>query len=374
MADLGGMTSLAGGRYRLERVLGSGGMGVVALCTDRALWRPVAVKVLADHLSHDQPFGSRFIHEARIAARLGHPNIVQVYDVGQEAGRPYIVMEYVSGPTVADVLEHRGRLPARQAVDLAVQVCAGLDHAHAAGVIHRDVNPRNLLLRTDGVVKIADFGIARELDGTQVTQAGLIMGTVGYVAPELVTGEHTVSAAADLYSLGTVIYTLLTGSAPFQATSAIELVMKQREQGVRPPGELVDGVSPGLDAVVLRCLDGDPRRRPPSAATVAAELVAAMRDRVTEPIHGRSGVQPNRAPASPAHDGSTRPLTVSKRRRSSPRVWAAVLAVLVVVGFFVGLALTRAPGTPLAPSRSLPRGESIVEPLELVDRIGDHAG
>src|SRR5438034_7647691 len=149
------------GRYRIERLLGRGGMADVYLARDVELGRPVAVKVLAERLAGDEAFRKRFLREARLAAGLSHPNVVGVYDAGEEAGRPYIVMEYVGGETLADLLARRGKLPAGESVALALQVCSGLGHAHAAGLVHRDVKPQNLLLRGDGTVKITDFGIAR---------------------------------------------------------------------------------------------------------------------------------------------------------------------------------------------------------------------
>jgi serine/threonine protein kinase len=202
--------SLAGGRYRVERTLGSGGMAIVVLARDRELDRPVAIKLLADNLARDADLRARFVREARLAARLSHPNVVKVFDAGEDGGRPYIVMECVNGPTLAEVLARRGRLPPDEAVDLAIQACAGLDHAHEAGLVHRDVKPHNLLLRDDGLLKVADFGIARAVQATRLTEAGTILGTGAYLSPEQAAGED-VTAAADLYSLGAVVYELLTG-------------------------------------------------------------------------------------------------------------------------------------------------------------------
>ena len=197
-----GDSSVGRGRYRLERPLGHGGMATVYLAHDVELDRPVAVKLLAESLAGDQAFRRRFLREARLAARLSHPNVVGVYDAGEaEDGRPYIVMEYVDGST----LEGRGRLPPREAVGLAVQACHGLAHAHAAGLVHRDVKPHNLLLRSDGTLKVADFGIARAAEATALTQVGTVLGTAAYLAPEQATGGE-VTPATDVYSLGAVLY------------------------------------------------------------------------------------------------------------------------------------------------------------------------
>src|SRR5438876_1114051 len=170
--------TIESGRYTVERRLGGGGMAVVYLARDEELDRLVAVKVLAENLAGDEEFRERFLREARMAARLSHPNVVSVFDAGEDDGRPYIVMEYVNGEKVADELERRKRFTAAQAVDLALQVCGGLDHAHAAGLVHRDVKPGNLLRREDGLVKIADFGIAPAAETTDLAQVGTVLGTV----------------------------------------------------------------------------------------------------------------------------------------------------------------------------------------------------
>ncbi len=176
--------AVASGRYQVERTLGHGGMAAVYLAHDRELDRPVALKVLAEHLADDDAFRRRFIREAKLAARLSHANVVQVYDTGEEAGRPYIVMECVAGETLARVLERRHKLPVREVREIGRQAALGLEHAHAAGLIHRDVKPQNLLVRDDGVLKIADFGIARAAEVSHLTELGTILGTAAYLAPE----------------------------------------------------------------------------------------------------------------------------------------------------------------------------------------------
>jgi serine/threonine protein kinase len=198
-------------RYRRVRQLGHGGMATVEVARDTELDRPVAIKRLAENLAAKEEYKQRFLREARLAARLSHPNIVAVYDAGAENGVPFIVMEYVEGETASDLLRRRGRLEPAEAVALAVQACSGLETAHQAGLIHRDIKPQNLLITTDGTLKIADFGIARSLDGTQLTQVGTVLGTAGYLAPEQAAGE-SVTAAADIYALGAVLYELLTGA------------------------------------------------------------------------------------------------------------------------------------------------------------------
>jgi eukaryotic-like serine/threonine-protein kinase len=259
-------------RYRRREVLGHGGMATVQLAQDTELDRPVALKLLADNLAANEEFKERFLREARLAARLSHPNIVAVYDVGEEDGRPFIVMEYVEGEPLSDLLEARGRLEPEEARSLALQACAGLAVAHDAGLVHRDIKPQNLLVTPGGTLKIADFGIARSLDGTRLTQAGTVLGTAGYLAPEQAAGED-VTAAGDVYSLGAVLYELLTGRPPYDADSLAELFVKQRDGAIVPVRELAPKVPAKLEDAVMRALARMPEYRPDSAAAFADELV-----------------------------------------------------------------------------------------------------
>jgi serine/threonine-protein kinase len=190
-------------RYRVEQPLGQGAMGTVLLARDTLLDRVVAVKVLADHLAADEGFRRRFLQEARLAARLCHPNVVQVFDAGDD-GRPFLVMEYVDGETVADRLARHVAFSADELVGLAAQLSAGLAHAHAQGIVHRDVKPHNVLLRRDGVAKLTDFGIARAVEESGLTQIGTVVGTAAYMAPEQAAGLP-VGPAADIYGLGAVL-------------------------------------------------------------------------------------------------------------------------------------------------------------------------
>jgi len=285
-------STLAAGRYRIERELGHGGMAAVYLAHDEELDRLIALKLLPEHVADDDTFHARFLREARLAARLSHPNVVRVYDAGEADGRPFIVMEYVPGRSLAQC----GKLAPERIVELGEQACAGLQHAHDAGLVHRDVKPANLLLRDDGVLKIADFGIARAAESTRHTQAGTLLGTAAYLAPEQIAGEDA-TPASDVYSLGAVLYELLTGRAPYEFSSLGELAAKQAEGMIVPASDLEPSTPREVEAAVMHALARDPRFRPESAAELAHEL-ARSEDPPTQPLPAhRSFSVPGRSAA-----------------------------------------------------------------------------
>jgi serine/threonine protein kinase len=268
-------------RYRLERRLGVGGMATVQLAFDTRLERHVAVKLLAEHLAEDSGFVSRFRREALAVARLVHPNIVQVFDFGSDdaTGRQFIVMEFVDGQSCAEILREHGRIPPGEAVEILAQACRGLDFAHRNGVVHRDVKPGNLLRAADGgMVKLADFGIAKAAEQSDITKVGSVLGTAAYLSPEQARGEPA-GPASDLYALGVVAYQLMAGRLPYEAASLTDLA---RLQAGSPPPRLDDldsEVPPALAAAVLRALSGDPEARYPDAA--------AMEDALRDGLRGR---------------------------------------------------------------------------------------
>ncbi len=331
-------------RFVLGDQLGSGGMARVFLGRDEVLDRPVAVKLL-NPVHGGTDIGDRFEREGRTAARLAHPNIVQVYDAGEAEfnGRQtsYIVMEYVSGGDLKVLIDERGRLPAPELARLCDEVCAGLAHAHERGVIHRDIKPHNILLDENGHAKVTDFGIARALDTTQATRTGSFLGTALYSSPEQLQG-HKVTPRSDVYSLGTTLYQAAAGEPPFSGATPIEIASQHVSKTPVPPRQLGADVSEGMQALILDCLAKNPDDRPtaegvrsrleteiPTAGTTQpqpAVPVAAAAPTAAE--------QTRAAPVSPppgARPGGAARREGGGRRRGLLAV-LALLAVLVVIG------------------------------------------
>jgi serine/threonine protein kinase len=304
-------TEILAGRYEIERPLGHGAMAVVDLARDRELDRHVALKRLAENLSRDDDLRARFLREGRLAARLAHPNIVRVFDVGETDGRPYIAMEYVEGETLADLLARRGTLTPAEATELGVQIARALTAAHAAGLVHRDVKPHNLLIRRDGVLKLGDFGIAVGLEGTRFTVAGTVLGTAAYLAPEQARGEQ-VTSAADVYALGLVLVELVTGhpdrvrvGGPLGETINRCLANNPRD---RPTAAEVErelrGEQSAAPTVILP--RRRPRRAPMALAGVAALTIAAgIAAAVATSGGGSKPPRPRPAPIAPLQHAST---------------------------------------------------------------------
>jgi eukaryotic-like serine/threonine-protein kinase len=303
---------LFAGRYRLERRLGVGGMATVQLAFDTRLERHVAVKLLAEHLAEDANFVSRFRREALAAARLVHPNIVQVFDFGldESTHRNFIVMEYVDGQSCAEILREQGTLPPTEAVDILAQSCRGLDYAHRNGVVHRDVKPGNLMRSEEGMVKLADFGIAKAAEDSDITKIGSVLGTAAYLAPEQARGEPA-GPPADLYALGVVAYQLLAGRLPYEAGSLTDLARLQ-ETGPPPRlDELEPDVPAALAAAVARALHRDPERR----YADAAEMETALR----EGLRGRAPVETDATWAVGDETAATQMLTGTSATSAMPR-------------------------------------------------------
>ncbi|HEX8958220.1 MAG TPA: protein kinase, partial [Solirubrobacterales bacterium] len=276
-------TGTLSGRYEIGERLGSGGMSNVYRATDRILERTVAVKVLAEHLSDDERFVERFRREALAVAKLIHPNIVQVYDTGVDDGRHFIVMEFVAGRSGAQLLRSYGPLDSETVAEVGIQACAGLGYAHRRGIIHRDVKPGNLMIvggpAGDGAqltVKLTDFGIARAIEQTRITQVGSVVGTAAYLSPEQVRGEEA-TPATDVYALGVVLYQFLTGRLPYEGSSLAELAVRQQNEQPLPPSAYNGEVPEALGSAVLRALEGDPARRYAGADELAGGLRQGLR-------------------------------------------------------------------------------------------------
>ncbi|MBO8142235.1 MAG: Stk1 family PASTA domain-containing Ser/Thr kinase [Firmicutes bacterium] len=259
-------------RYEIKEQLGEGGMAVVYRAVDLVLHRPVAIKALRSNFAGDPEFLQRFLHEAQAAASLSHPNVVNIFDVGQADGVHYIVLEYVQGRNLKEILRDERRLPPRRAAVIARAVARALEAAHRRQLIHRDIKPHNILITPEGRVKVTDFGIARAASVASLTQTGTVMGSVHYFSPEQARGE-AVGPESDLYSLGVVLYEMLTGTVPFRGESPIAVALKHLEQNPVPPSKHNPDIPPWLERVVLKALAKDPARRYRSAEEMAKDLI-----------------------------------------------------------------------------------------------------
>lgn len=333
-------------RYRLDRKLGEGGMATVYCGTDILLRRRVAIKVLLEQYAADAEFVRRFYQEAESAARLSHPNIVNTYDVGQQGGTYFIVMELVDGPSLAEIIAADGRLPEPVAIDYAAQIASGLAYAHRQGLLHRDIKPANVLVTKDDVVKLSDFGIARAVSQQTMalTKPGLVMGSVYYISPEQAQ-EHEVHETADLYSLGIVLYQMLTGGLPYTGESPVTVALKHIGDPVPTIDVLETGVSPALAAIVNRLLQKKPEHRFASASELATALrearerpsVPGYRISDDAPTSVSSALPPRRSPMPDRLSAAQIRSHEREPRRSSWSLVALVSALVVAtaLGYFI---------------------------------------
>jgi beta-lactam-binding protein with PASTA domain/predicted Ser/Thr protein kinase len=346
---------LLGSRYEIGDVLGYGGMAEVHRGRDVRLGREVAVKVLRADLARDPSFQARFRREAQAAASLNHPAIVAVYDTGEEdqfGNQPYIVMEYVEGRTLRDVLKVEGRLMPRRAMEIVADVCAALDFSHRNGIVHRDVKPGNVMITRTGAVKVMDFGIARAVadNSATVTQTAAVIGTAQYLSPEQARGEN-VDARSDVYSTGVLLFELITGSPPFTGDSPVAVAYQHVRENPPPPSTLNPDVPPELDAIVLKAMAKNPANRYQSAGEMRADLIRAINGRPVEaePVMMADDVTTvlggGAAPRTGTYAAS-RTVTAPPKKRS-PWFWVgiAALCLLVLGGATAGvIALTSSGG------------------------------
>ncbi len=357
-------------RYELGEVLGYGGMSEVHRGLDTRLGRDVAVKVLRADLARDPQFQMRFRREAQNAAALNHPAIVAVYDTGEVSSEfgplPYIVMEYVDGQTLREIVKTTGPMTQQKVIEVMADVCAALDFSHRHQIIHRDVKPANIMINRAGAVKVMDFGIARALgEGQNVTQTAAVIGTAQYLSPEQARGE-AVDARSDVYAVGCVLYELLTGEPPFTGDTPVAVAYQHVREDPKPPSEVNPSIPPALDAVVLKALSKNPLNRYQSAAEMRSDLVRVRsgqspmapvvmsEDERTAMLATTPTTGPTRR-VNGRHAGGAAPATEygyyddeEDRGRSTGRIIGIVAAVLVALGLlgFVSYQVFRGPPAP----------------------------
>ncbi|MGB9866769.1 MAG: Stk1 family PASTA domain-containing Ser/Thr kinase [Bacillota bacterium] len=326
-----------GERYEILSQLGGGGMAVVYKAYDTYLGRTVAVKMLRPQFCSDPELLKRFKREAQAAASLSHPNIVNVFDVGDYHGSHYIVMEYIAGETLKQYIKRRGKLPIYEALSIAAEICSALDHAHKRHVIHRDIKPHNIMLTKDGRVKVADFGIARAASDATLTNSGSVMGSVHYFSPEQARGGFT-TEKSDLYSLGVVLYEMLTGRVPFDGESPVGIALKHMQEKPKPPSTLNPEVTPAVEKLVLKALEKNQALRFASAE----EMLKAIKDCMfaLDPEGTQAKLRAVRETEGTTDVSEEDETILNGVKRSQPRrsrFWR-VLQVLLVIGVVAAVA------------------------------------
>jgi len=328
-------------RYTILERIGGGGMADVYRAHDKLLDRSVAVKVLRSQFTNDDDFVTRFRREAQAAAKLSHPNIVNIYDVGKDDDVYYIVMEYISGETLKDRIQRESPLPVEFALNIAMEIAEALEHAHQNGLIHCDIKPHNILMTRSGRIKVTDFGIARAVTSATMTQTGTIIGSVHYFSPEQAKGA-VIGAKSDIYSLGVVLYEMLTGKVPFAGETPISIALKHIQEEPQPPRELNPELPPWIEAVILKAMSKDPAERFETISDIIIDLKMAqnyLRDDHTRRLakddfptqilpRVSSPVSKDAAPAASKTPDSQEP--------KKSKAWIWILAVLLLIGFAVG--------------------------------------
>ncbi len=328
------------GRYVLVEQIGVGGMAIVYRAIDRNTGHSVAVKVLKPEFNRDAEFVSRFQREAEAASKMTHHNIVNLLDVGMDGENRYLIMEYVKGKTLKEVIQEKGRLSAPVAVQITIRILSALQHAHQNGIIHRDIKPQNILVHADGHIKVADFGIARMANSSTLTRGDSVMGSVHYFSPEQAQGKGT-DVTSDLYSVGVTLYEMLTGRVPFDGDSPVAIAMQHLHAAPEPIQRFAPDVPDAICHVCMKAMEKDPQYRYRSAREMASELRMALEGRVSD-------MQPrlveNLTAAAPSSSSASRPMPVrqttarSRTRHSALRWWVVtgMVTLVVLYGLYLG--------------------------------------
>ena len=339
-------------RYEIIKSIGEGGMANVYLGYDTILDRNVAIKVLRGDLANDEKFVRRFQREALSASSLSHPNIVAMYDVGEDDGLYYIVMEYVEGKTLKQLLKKRGSLTLSEAIDIMLQLTDGMAHAHDSYIVHRDLKPQNIMIQDDGQIKITDFGIAMALNSTQLTQTNSVMGSVHYLPPEQAAGKGT-TIKSDIYSMGIIFYELLTGELPFKGDSAVEIALKQMKEPLPDVHKLNNDIPQSIENIILKATAKNPKNRYDDAKNMHNDLLTALNDdRINEepyvypyPENEVDETTKIMQPISDNNEGIATPITDENVKKSNKLIIAlSILAGVIVIAllavFFIIPAIT----------------------------------
>lgn len=339
-------------RYEIIKSIGEGGMANVYLGYDTILDRNVAIKVLRGDLANDEKFVRRFQREALSASSLSHPNIVAMYDVGEDDGLYYIVMEYIEGKTLKQLLKKRGSLTLSEAIDIMLQLTDGMAHAHDSYIVHRDLKPQNIMIQDDGQIKITDFGIAMALNSTQLTQTNSVMGSVHYLPPEQAAGKGT-TIKSDIYSMGIIFYELLTGQLPFKGDSAVEIALKQMKEPLPDVHKLNNDIPQSIENIILKATAKNPKNRYDDAKNMHNDLLTALNDdRINEepyvypyPENEVDETTKIMQPISDNNDGIATPITDENVKKSNKLIIAlSILAGIIVIAllavFFIIPAIT----------------------------------
>ena len=322
-------------RYKLEEFVGKGGMALVFRANDLRTGHDVAVKVLRPEYNSDAEFLERFQREALAASKMSHHNIVNLLDVGEEDGYRYLVMEYMRGRTLKEIITEKGSLPEPVAGQIAIRILSALQHAHDNGIIHRDIKPQNILINAEGMVKVADFGIARVAGSNTLTRGDSVMGSVHYFSPEQARGED-VTAASDIYSVGVVMYEMLTGRVPFDGDTPVSIALQHISTPPKAPSLLVDTISPAMEQVVLTAMSKEMRNRYRDAADMARAIRAALQNPQATETFTTAPVTALQEPVRTATDNTERIQRQRRKKRRRETLIVILLTLAVLSGLTFG--------------------------------------